>query len=133
LSSNEQGQLERVRWRDRTGAEVEKTIRNVFMFIGADPATEWLRDCNVSRDSKGFVRTGTNIAPDDLLSADGASVPSLESNVAGVFAVGDVRFGSVKRVGAAIGEGATVVQQIHAFLETARTSRSGEKAQAAAA
>jgi thioredoxin reductase (NADPH) len=53
--------------------------------------------------------------------------------VVGVFAVGDVRFGSVKRVGAAIGEGATVVQQIHAFLETARTSRSGEPVQAAAA
>jgi thioredoxin reductase (NADPH) len=119
LSGNEQGQLERVRWRDRAGPEVEKTIRNVFMFIGAEPATEWLSGCNVSRDSKGFVRTGTNIPPDDLLSADGASAPSLESNVAGVFAVGDVRFGSVKRVGAAIGEGATVVQQIHAFLETA--------------
>jgi thioredoxin reductase (NADPH) len=80
------------------------------------------------------VRTGTNVPPDDLLSADGASPPaSLESNIAGVFAVGDVRFGSVKRVGAAIGEGATVVQQIHAFLETARTSRSGEPVQAAAA
>lgn len=104
------------------------------MFIGAEPATEWLSDCNVSRDSKGFVRTGTNVPPDDLLSADGASPPaSLESNIAGVFAVGDVRFGSVKRVGAAIGEGATVVQQIHAFLETARTSRSGEPVQAAAA
>ncbi|MGY3371432.1 thioredoxin reductase [Bradyrhizobium sp. GM2.4] len=53
--------------------------------------------------------------------------------MAGVFAVGDVRFGSVKRVGAAIGEGATVVQQIHAFLEAARTSESGEAVQAAAA
>ncbi|UPJ71292.1 cyclic nucleotide-binding domain-containing thioredoxin-disulfide reductase [Bradyrhizobium sp. 187] len=135
LSGKEQGQLDRVRWRDkRTNAEVEKTIRNVFMFIGAEPATEWLSGCNVSRDSKGFVRTGTDIPPDDLLSADGASLPaSLESNVVGVFAVGDVRFGSVKRVGAAIGEGATVVQQIHAFLETARTSRSGEPVQAAAA
>ncbi|WP_271597638.1 FAD-dependent oxidoreductase [Bradyrhizobium sp. CCBAU 45384] len=133
VSGNEQGQLERVRWRDKTGAEVEKTIRNIFMFIGAEPATEWLSGCNVSRDSKGFVRTGTNIPPDDLLSADGASVPSLESNVAGVFAVGDVRLGSVKRVGAAIGEGATVVQQIHAFLESARTSRNEEPAQAAAA
>jgi thioredoxin reductase (NADPH) len=133
LSGKEQGQLERVHWRDgRTGVEVEKTIRNVFMFIGAEPATEWLNDCNVSLDSKGFVRTGTNIPPDDLLSADGASRPaSLESNVIGVFAVGDVRFESVKRVGAAIGEGATVVQQIHAFLEIARTS--GQPVQAAAA
>lgn len=133
VSGNEEGQLERVRWRDRTGAEVEKKIRNVFMFIGAEPATEWLSGCNVSRDTKGFVRTGTNIPPDDLLSADGASAPaSLESNVAGVFAVGDVRFASVKRVGAAIGEGATVVQQIHAFLETVRTNQSEEPVQVAA-
>ena len=130
LSGKEQGQLEQVRWRNRrTGAEVEKAIRNVFMFIGADPATEWLKECNVSLDGKGFVRTGTHIPPDDLLSADGASRPaSLESNVTGVFAVGDVRSESVKRVGAAIGEGATVVQQIHAFLEIARTSRSGQPA-----
>jgi thioredoxin reductase (NADPH) len=135
LWGKEQGQLEGIRWRDRrTGVEVEKTIRNVFMFIGAEPATEWLSDCNVSLDSKGFVQTGTNIPPDDLLSADGASRPaSLESNVTGVFAVGDVRSESVKRVGAAIGEGATVVQQIHAFLKIARTSRSGQPAQVAAA
>ncbi len=134
LSGKEQGQLERVRWRDkRTGAEVEKTIHNVFMFIGADPATQWLNGCNVSLDSKGFVRTGTNIPPDQLLSADGKRRPtSLESNVTGVFALGDVRSESVKRVGAAIGEGATVVQQIHGFLENERTGRSGRPVQAGA-
>jgi thioredoxin reductase (NADPH) len=136
LSGKEKGQLERVSWRDRrTGVEVEKTIRNVFMFIGAEPATEWLNECSVSLDSKGFVRTGTNnIPPDDLLSADGASRPaSLETNVTGVFAVGDVRSDSVKRVGAAIGEGATVVQQIHAFLEMVRTNQNGQPEQTAAA
>jgi thioredoxin reductase (NADPH) len=119
LSADEHGRLERIRWRNRrTGAEVEKIIRNVFMFIGAEPATQWLRECNLSLDDKGFVRTGTNIPPDDATSGDLTNRPSLQSNVAGVFAVGDVRSGSVKRVGAAIGEGATVVQQIHAFLET---------------
>ncbi|NEW96677.1 FAD-dependent oxidoreductase [Rhodopseudomonas sp. BR0G17] len=134
LSGDEQGQLARVRWRDRTGGDVEKAIRNVFLFIGAEPATAWLSDCNVSRDSKGFVQTGTDIPAGGRSAVDGASPPaSLESSVAGVFAVGDVRFGSVKRVGAAIGEGATVVPQIHAFLEAARTSRSEQSAQASAA
>jgi thioredoxin reductase (NADPH) len=103
--------LEKVRWRDRrAGRESEAPIRNVFLFVGADPATEWLKGCGVALDKAGFVTTGT---PRN----DGGRAPSaLESSIPGVFAVGDVRSGSVKRVGGAIGEGAQVVAAIHNFL-----------------
>jgi thioredoxin reductase (NADPH) len=104
--------LEMVRWRDRrSGAETEALIRNVFLFVGADPATEWLQSCGVALDKAGFVMTGSRPSNDE------GPVPSpLESSVPGVFAVGDVRSGSVKRVGGAIGEGAQVVAAIHNFL-----------------
>ncbi len=110
------GRLDRVRWRHNpTGQETEKPIRNVFVFIGADPATHWLKDCGILLDRNGFVRTGLSLAPDEL--AVNARLPMLlESNIFGVFAVGDVRCGSVKRVGGAIGEGATVVPELHTFL-----------------
>ncbi len=109
--------LERVRWRRvTTGEETELPIRNVFLFIGADPATQWLHGCGVALDTKGFVRTGSDDHPERPL--------SLESNVLGVFAVGDVRSGSVKRIGGAIGEGAAVVSQLHTALAApATTSR----------
>ncbi len=83
-------------------------IANLFLFAGADPATSWLKDCGVKLDTRGFVITG-------VAEANGPA-PSLQSTVPGVFAVGDVRLGSVKRVGAAIGEGANVVPFLHAFL-----------------
>jgi thioredoxin reductase (NADPH) len=110
LSGAAGGALERVRWRNRRdGRETDAAIRNVFLFVGADPATEWLQGC-IALDKAGFVITG--VAP-----ANGASALSpLESSVPGVFAVGDVRSGSVKRVGGAIGEGAAVVAAIHKFL-----------------
>ena len=102
--------LEKVRWRDRrAGKETEAPIRNVFLFVGADPATEWLQGC-VALDKAGFVTTGAGLA-----NGGPASSP-LQSSVPGVFAVGDVRSGSVKRVGGAIGEGAQVVAAIHEFL-----------------
>jgi thioredoxin reductase (NADPH) len=102
--------LESVRWRDRrAGQESEAPIRNVFLFVGADPATEWLQGCGVALDKAGFVVTG---APRDN---GGPALSALESSVPGVFAVGDVRSGSVKRVGGAIGEGAQVVAAIHNF------------------
>jgi thioredoxin reductase (NADPH) len=103
--------LEKVRWRDRrAGEESEAPIRNVFLFVGADPATEWLQGCGVALDKAGFVVTGA-------LRSNGAAAPSaLESSIPGVFAIGDVRSGSVKRVGGAIGEGAQVVAAIHNFL-----------------
>ncbi len=105
------GGLKKVRWRERRGdQESEAPIRNVFLFVGADPATEWLQGCCVALDKAGFVTTG-------VPRTNGAPAPSpLESSVPGVFAVGDVRSGSVKRVGGAIGEGAQVVAAIHGFL-----------------
>jgi thioredoxin reductase (NADPH) len=104
------GGLESVRWRDRRGGrETEAPIRNVFLFVGADPATEWLQGC-VALDKAGFVTTGVGLAN------GGPALSPLESSVPGVFAVGDVRSGSVKRVGGAIGEGAQVVAAIHNFL-----------------
>ncbi len=104
--------LERVRWRDhRSGDEAEASIRNVFLFVGAEPATEWLQGCGVAVDKAGFVITGAN--PGE---GGNRSLSPLESTVPGVFAVGDVRSGSVKRVGGAIGEGAQVVAAIHGFL-----------------
>jgi thioredoxin reductase (NADPH) len=118
LSGTTEGQLERVRWRsNKTGAEQEKAIRNLFLFIGADPATGWLNGCGVVTDAQGFVQTGAGIAPGDLHADRTAHRPlSLESNIPGVFAVGDVRADSVKRVGGAIGEGAAVVAQLHSLL-----------------
>ena len=104
--------LERVRWRSRLSDE-ESThdIRNLFLFVGADPATGWLDGCGVMVDRGGFVVTGAQCKKnaDQLASA-------LETSVPGVFAVGDVRSGSVKRVGGAIGEGAQVVAALHGFL-----------------
>jgi thioredoxin reductase (NADPH) len=103
--------LEKVRWRDRrAGQESEAPIRNVFLFVGADPATEWLQGCGVALDKAGFVTTGTP------RNGGGLAPSALESSIPGVFAVGDVRSGSVKRVGGAIGEGAQVVAAIHNFL-----------------
>jgi thioredoxin reductase (NADPH) len=88
----------------------------VFLFTGAEPATQWLTGCGVKLDSGGFVVTGVQ-------RSRGQPVAPLESTVAGAFAVGDVRSGSVKRVGAAIGEGAQVVPLLHAFLERSKRPR----------
>ena len=116
LHGNRQDGLEAVTWRDsRTGLEEQRPIRNVFLFVGADPETGWLEGCGVARDANGFVLTGRACA---LLAPAGSSTP-LETSVPGVFAVGDVRSGSVKRVGAAIGEGAAVVSLIHQYLTVA--------------
>jgi thioredoxin reductase (NADPH) len=113
LDGSSQTGLEQVRWRNRRdGADKTSAIRNVFLFVGADPATAWLADCGVALDKSGFVVTGTRRCE---LAAEGAA-NALESNVPGVFAVGDVRAGSIKRVGAAIGEGAQVVAALHSYL-----------------
>src|SRR3982074_1878232 len=104
--------LERVRWRSRlSGEESTADIRNLFLFVGADPATGWLDGCGVTVDRGGFVVTGAQFEQNQ-----GRPVPPLETSVPGVFAVGDVRSGSVKRVGGAIGEGAQVVAALHGFL-----------------
>ncbi|UAK23270.1 FAD-dependent oxidoreductase [Sphingomonas nostoxanthinifaciens] len=86
----------------RDGATHHCPLRHLFLFIGADPNAEWTRGC-VETDAKGFVVTGQGALP-------------LETNVPGIFAIGDVRAGSTKRVAAAVGEGAAVVAQIHALL-----------------
>jgi thioredoxin reductase (NADPH) len=118
LEPDADGDLAFVRWKERDGgAEQRQEVGHVFMFVGADPATDWLRDCDVALDAKGFVRTGPDLSRDDLARSGRRTIPgSLETNVPGVFAVGDVRSGSVKRVGGAIGEGAAVVAQLHAYL-----------------
>ena len=112
LEGSKDGPLERVRWRSRLSGEVSTLdIRNLFLFAGADPATGWLDGCGVTLDRGGFVVTGAQ-SEQNL----GRLVPPLETSVPGVFAVGDVRSGSVKRVGGAIGEGAQVVAALHGFL-----------------
>jgi thioredoxin reductase (NADPH) len=112
LEGSEDGSLERVRWRSRlSGEESSVSIRNLFLFAGADPATGWLDGCGVTLDRGKFVVTGAQSEQNQ-----GRPVPLLETSVPGVFAVGDVRSGSVKRVGGAIGEGAQVVAALHGFL-----------------
>jgi thioredoxin reductase (NADPH) len=104
--------LERIRWRSRlSGEESSADIRNLFLFVGADPATGWLKGCGVMVDRGGFVVTGAQCKKNV-----GQLASALETSVPGVFAVGDVRSGSVKRVGGAIGEGAQVVAALHGFL-----------------
>jgi thioredoxin reductase (NADPH) len=94
------------------GAERHCALRHLFLFIGADPNTGWLEDC-VTTDEKGFVVTGEKIADS---AADGRPIRSLETSRRNVFAIGDVRAASTKRVAAAVGEGAAVISQIHAAL-----------------
>ena len=102
------GVLEAVHWRrDPSGKETRREIRHLFLFIGADPNTAWLSGSGVALDAKGFVRTGSDVVP-----GRGAFETSLD----GVFAIGDVRSGSTKRVAAAVGEGAQAIATIHAFL-----------------
>jgi len=102
--------------RDRAnGATSRCELCHVFLFIGADPNIGWARGC-LALDGKGFVVTGAPRAD------RGASRPALplETSQPGVFAIGDVRAGSTKRVAAAVGEGAAVVAQIHSVLAATR-------------
>jgi len=112
LEGANDGSLERLRWRSRLGGDDNGLdIRNLFLFVGADPATGWLDGCGVMVDRGGFVVTGAQCGK-----GDGQAASMLETSVPGVFAVGDVRSSSVKRVGGAIGEGAQVVAALHGFL-----------------
>lgn len=100
--------LTHVTWRSRiTGDTNRFSTEHLFVMIGADPCTDWLRDC-VELDSHGFVKT----------SANSEQRGHYETSVPGVFAVGDVRSGSVKRVASAVGEGSIVVPEIHRYLGT---------------
>jgi thioredoxin reductase (NADPH) len=111
--------LERITWRDGGKGEVEtREIRHLFVMTGADPATEWLNGC-VAMDSNGFIKTGPDLTEDDLAAAHWplARPPHLlETSVPGVFAVGDVRDGSLKRVASAVGEGSIAVSFVHGVL-----------------
>ena len=112
LEGNAEGSLEHVRWKIRLAPDVDMLdVRNLFLFVGADPATGWLDGCGVRMDRGGFVLTGV-----PLEGNANRPVAPLETTVPGVFAVGDVRSGSVKRVGGAIGEGAQVVAALHGYL-----------------
>ena len=96
-----------------TGATRTCPLRHLFLFIGADPNTGWLNGC-VATDDRGFVVTGLRCPK--RTAALGRPILPLETSMPGVFAIGDVRAGSTKRVAAAVGEGAAVVAQIHGVL-----------------
>jgi thioredoxin reductase (NADPH) len=105
--------LKSVSWRNKhSGHEHTRPIRHVFLFVGAEPETQWLDRCGVALDAHGFVLSGEAAA----INGTDRTPAALESSVPGVFAVGDVRSGSIKRVGGAIGEGAAVVALIHQYL-----------------
>ena len=101
------GVMEALRWRTGSGVETRRSIRHLFLFIGATPNSEWLSGSGVTLDGKGFVTTGGEA---------GRGRKALETSLEGVFAIGDVRSGSVKRVAAAVGEGAQVVAALHTVL-----------------
>ena len=106
------GLLQAVRWRQGPdGAEVRRPVRHLFLFIGADPNTDWLEGSGVLLDCKGFVQTGSTIDRKH----------PLETSREGIFAIGDVRAGSMKRVAAAVGEGAQVVAPLHERLAALTT------------
>jgi thioredoxin reductase (NADPH) len=107
------GRLERVRWRQAQTKEVStREIPHLFLMTGACPNTAWLRGC-LELDSKEFVKTGTDVGPDWPLRR---APHLLETSLPGVFAVGDIRAGSVKRVASAVGEGSMAVQYVHKVL-----------------
>ena len=119
------GVLDAVRWRHRgTGQEVRRAINHLFLFIGADPNTDWLKGSKIGLDAKGFILTGAEA---------GAGRHMLETARSGVFAIGDVRAKSVKRVAAAVGEGAQVVAALHSYLASAEPNLTGYSVQHRAA
>jgi thioredoxin reductase (NADPH) len=110
--------LERVRWRTGDAGAETHDIRHVFVMTGAVPSTEWLAGC-LALDAKGFIKTGPDLSHEDLTAAAWplARAPHLlETSLPGVFAVGDVRGGNIKRVASAVGEGSIAVAFIHQVL-----------------
>jgi thioredoxin reductase (NADPH) len=111
--------LERVSWVNRkTGEKESRPIRHVFVMAGAAPSTDWLGGC-VALDAKGFIKTGPDLTLEDLAASKWplARPPHLlETSLPGVFAVGDVRSGNVKRVASAVGEGSIAVSFVHQVL-----------------
>ena len=112
-----EGSLAGVTFRNaRTGEAHDEPIEAIFVMIGAVPRTEWLRDASkVALDEKGFVLTGNDVVTRDLWKL-GRSPFFLETSCPGVFAVGDARSGSVKRVASAVGEGSMAIALAHQYL-----------------
>ena len=112
--------LESVYWRNNQSGETEKhEISHVFIMTGADPNTHWLNGC-IILDDKGFIKTGSDLLPDNLSALGWPLMRQpylLETSLPGVFAVGDVRSGSVKRVASAVGEGSIAISFVHKVLQ----------------
>lgn len=112
--------LERVQWKNNLSGAVEtREIRHVFLMMGAIPSTSWLEGC-LALDSKGFIKTGPELSAEDLAAANWPLTRApylLEASVPGIFAVGDVRGGSIKRVASAVGEGSIAISFVHQFLK----------------
>ncbi|HUQ98934.1 MAG TPA: FAD-dependent oxidoreductase [Gemmatimonadaceae bacterium] len=113
------GRLAGIEWRTNGAQPERRAIKHVFVMTGAAPSTEWLKGC-VALDSQGFIKTGMDLSREDLSSA-GWPLPRqphlLETSRPGVFAVGDVRAGNVKRVASAVGEGSIAVSFVHRALQ----------------
>jgi thioredoxin reductase (NADPH) len=111
-----EGSLQRIVLADRvSGRQETETLDALFVLIGAVPHTEWLAGA-VERDRKGFILTGADVRRSESGGSPGPPIAPLETSMPGVFAVGDVRAGSVKRVASAVGEGAVAVQHVHSYL-----------------
>ena len=111
LEVDETGALCTIVWKRKDQADpATRAMRHLFLFVGADPCTGWLSGCEVAIDARGFILAGRPARPHET------DPPALMTSLDGVFAIGDVRSGSTKRVAAAVGEGAAVVAQIHAYL-----------------
>jgi thioredoxin reductase (NADPH) len=111
--------VECVRWRNRKTGQIEvHAIKHVFLMMGALPNTSWLDGC-VTLDAKGFIKTGPDLSREDLVAKQwprSRSPHLLETSLPGVFAVGDVRAGNVKRVASAVGEGSIAISFVHQVL-----------------
>jgi thioredoxin reductase (NADPH) len=112
--------LERVKWRNnQTGEEETMSIAHVFIMTGAEPNTGWLDHC-VVLDEKGFIKTGPELSPEELIEAHWPLTRRpylLETSLPGVFAAGDVRAENVKRVASAVGEGSIAISFVHQVLK----------------
>jgi thioredoxin reductase (NADPH) len=112
--------LESVYWLNRETGQTEKhEIKHMFVMTGANPNTRWLDGC-IALDDKGFIKTGPELLPDNLNAAGWPLTRQpyfLETSLPGVFAVGDVRGGSIKRVASAVGEGSTAISFVHQVLQ----------------
>lgn len=112
--------LESVYWRNRETGQTEKhEIKHIFVMTGADPNTRWLDGC-IALDDKGFIKTGPDLLPDNLNAAGWPLTRQsyfLETSLPGVFAVGDARGGSIKRIASAVGEGSAAISFVHQVLQ----------------